>query len=387
MNYAITTYNQGNIIPTPAEHTTQRTIIPTTCGVFGMDTPNQRPQRNPKRQAKERTQRPSADAILKNVFLPKMEKKQEITINERDFFKSLSKLAEYYEFSPINTKNEPYPYNVHLAYHHAKKQLNQNKFYSNLRILKAEADTYLSVEETFYTNNSLYHIPIKPLYVMLQHKKTKSLANLFLSVYAYFYKVGIPYYRNDDFLCYRYEIVTEWLMYDELLNEEERQEQKRNLQALKECNILGDLMYKKIKNTTNLDFFEQRLTAFKVQNSFELECKELAEKVYQLYKDYPNENMYRYSVYAHQEDEEYETITMDRYIGFVATAEDWISERIIEILNSEFNECGGIDEPTICRNFTKNYKKDTRNFDFENRLFESISDIYRLLTKKILEDE
>lgn len=378
MNYAKQTYHQGNFIPTTEEHPTQRTIVPTTCGVFGMDTPPQRPQRSPKRQAKKRTQRASSDAILRNVFLPKMVEIQEVSINERDFFKSLSKLAEHYGFETPNVKSEPYPYNVHLAYHHTKKQLHQNKFYANLRVLKNEEETYLSVEETFYTNHSLYHIPIKPLYLMFRDKKTKPLAKLLLSVYAYFYRVGVPYYNDDDFLCYRYEILTEWVRYDEPYNEEERQEQKRNLQTLKECNIMGDLMYEKIKNANNLDFFEQRLNTFKIQTPFDLECKQIAQKVYQLYKDYPNESIFRYSTYQYQEDEEYETITMDKYIGFVATADDWISDQIDEMLNNEFNECADIDEPTIYRNFTKNYKKDTRNFDFERRLFESISETCHL---------
>ncbi|WP_018675957.1 hypothetical protein [Riemerella columbina] len=378
MNYATTTYHQGKFTPTKEEHETQRNIVPTTSGVFGLYQESQRPKRGTERQAKKRTHKPSANDILRNVFMPKMLETKGISINERDFFKSLSKLAEHYGFSPADTQNEPYPYNVHLAYHHAKKQLHQNEFYSNLRILKNEEESYLSIEETFCTNHSLYHIPIKPLYWMLRDKKTKPLAKLLLSVYAYFCRVGVPYYKNDDFLCYRYEILTEWIMFDEPYSDEECQEQKRNLQTLKECNTLGDLMYKKIKNSNNLDFFERRLNTFKVRNPFDLEYKQLAEKVYQLYKDYPNENIFRYSNYQPQEDEEYETITMDKYIGFVPTANDCISNQIVEMLNSEFNECIEIDQPTIYRKFSKNHKKDTRNFDFERRLFESISDTYHL---------
>lgn len=66
MNYA-TTYNKGYIVPTK-EHETQRNIVPTTSGVFGLYQESQRPKRGTERQAKECPQRASANAILNNVI-------------------------------------------------------------------------------------------------------------------------------------------------------------------------------------------------------------------------------------------------------------------------------------------------------------------------------
>ena len=382
MNYAITTYHQGNII----QQSTQRNVMQTTCGIFGMDTPSQRPKRNPKRQSEKRTQRASANDVLRNVFLPKMVEIREVNINEREFYNSLSKLANHYGFSLMHTQNNPYPYNIHLAYEDAEKKIKQKEeYFSELKILQhPEKGTYLSVSEVYPTYTTLYHIPIKPLYRMLNFKDIKPLADLFLSVYSYYFQVAcIPYYRDDDYVSYLYEMMKEWVMDNQYTEEEqeERQEQQEQISMLQQTEYIGDIMGKKLKNKKNLDFFKYRLDHFNPKNDYERECKELAEGVYNLYKQYPNEIYFRNSTYQPQECEEYESITMNKYIGFVATADDWLSGEIEILLNTEFNECTEIEEPTIFKDFTKDFKPDTRNFDFEKRLFESISKLYALITK------
>lgn len=317
-------------------------------------------------------------------FLPKMLENKSISINERDFFKSLSKLAEHYGFEPPNVKDEPYPYNVHLAYEYAERKVQQKEEYFNeLRILEhLEKGTYLSVSEIYPMGTVFYHIPIKPLYLLLKTKDAKPLAKLFLSVYAYYFQVAcIPYYRDDDYILYLYEMLKDWIMDDNYTEQEqeERQEQQERLCMLQQAEYIGDFMMKKLKNKKNLDFFKHRLDHFKPKNDYERECKELAEEIYSLYRQYPNEIYFRNSIYKPKENEDDECITMNKYIGFVASADDWLSSEIEMLLNTEFNECSEMEEPTILKEFTDDFRAYNQNFDFEKRLFKSISNVYSLI--------
>ena len=223
---------------------------------------------------------------------------------------------------------------------------------------------------------TLFHIPVKPLYLL--SRKNKPLSDLFLSVYAYYLQiVKLPYYSNEsDYLGYLHEMLKEWIKED-FYDEEESQE---HLTELEQAKFIGDTICKKIKNKKNLDFFKHRLNHFFPKNEYEKECKKFAEEIYTLYQTYPNENIFRYDNYVPEEYEDYEKITIDKYIGFVASCDDWLSDQILQMINNEFNECAEQIEPTIRRDFIEDCK-DSRNFDFENRLFNSIPKLYHLITK------
>ncbi|MGV4438743.1 hypothetical protein ACQ1PL_04495 [Ornithobacterium rhinotracheale] len=378
MNYAKQTYHQGNFTPTTEEHTTQRTIMPTTGGVFGMGTPSQRPQRSPKRPIQERTQRASANAILRNIFLPKY-----IEINEREFYNSLSKLTHYYKFTPTKSEHYPYPKNIHLAFKDAEEQLKQIKQENDIKLhlfKHPQKGCYLSVSEVYNTGMTLFYIPIEPLYFLLKSRKNKQLANLLLSVYSYYLRViNLPYYTEEsDFLGYHYDILEEWIKED-FYNIEEREQQ---LAKLKQTKYIGEIIYHKIMNEKNLYFFKNRLNQFKPKTYHEKEFKNFAEEIYTLYKTYPKENIFRYDNYNPKKHDDYDIITIDKYIGFISNCDDWIFDQIVEMINNFLNECSEQIGPTIRRDFNAEFNTEferKRNFYFENQIFNSIPKLYRLI--------
>ncbi|MGM8361927.1 hypothetical protein ACSV4D_08440, partial [Flavobacterium sp. ARAG 55.4] len=100
-----------------------------------------------------------------------------------------------------------------------------------------------------------------------------------------------------------------------------------------------------------------------------------------LLEQYPNENVFRNARPSEEEEEEEETdniLTMDYYISFYADRKGWLNENIIQCVNSELQEYGQIEEPSIVKNFDGS-DITANNLDFENRLFALIAELIYLL--------
>lgn len=160
------------------------------------------------------------------------------------------------------------------------------------------------------------------------------------------------------------------------------EEREQELAKLKQTKYIGKIIYHKIMNEKNLYFFKHRLNQFKPKTSHEKEFKNFAEEIYTLYKTYPKENIFRYDNYTPQKHDDYDIITIDKYIGFISNCDDWIFDQIVEMINNFLNECSEQIEPTIRRDFNADFNTEferKRNFYFENQIFNSIPKLYRLI--------
>lgn len=151
---------------------------------------------------------------------------------------------------------------------------------------------------------------------------------------------------------------------------------------LRQAEIIGDRIEQKLYNPINLTLFEQRLSRFKSLDTFDRECWQVACNAFALYTEYPTATIFRNAPIDEQDpyadDYENEAIVMDKYIAFVADTKGILYNSIVENINSELNECGILEEPSISIPFNG---KDTsgENLDFENRMFDLLDDLYLLL--------
>jgi len=115
MNYA-TQRHIGSYQHTRTETTTA--IASTVGRVRKLATKTKGRRPSAERQTEIRTNSNATNGILKCVFLPKLKTAQSVQAcqkTERDFYKSLSKLAEHYSIEPIQTQEFEFPYNITLA--------------------------------------------------------------------------------------------------------------------------------------------------------------------------------------------------------------------------------------------------------------------------------
>lgn len=382
MNYA-TQHHIGNNQPSRTK--TTKAVVPTVERVRQLDAKIQRHTRNSERQAEISTNGNVANGFLKTSFLPKLKETKTLQAckktakTERDFYKSLSKLAEHYKIEPMQTNQFEYPYNMALAIWDMEEKLKQRVLnWQEMHLVQDSEKTYFISEEKYNTGTTLYYIPIEPLYQMLHDPKRKRNAQLLISICAYLYHINdVPYFRQEDsYLYWMYEMHKDWVEQDDAT--EETEVYKREFIK---AELIGDCIEQKIFNRINLQVFEQRLNSFKIRDTFDHDCWQMACNAFALYTEYPQASIFRNAPInedPESEMDENETIGMEKYISFISHTRGWLYESIAESINNEFNEYGAMQEPTICKRFdTKDVIN--ANLDFENRLFPLLDDMCSLL--------
>ncbi|SJN50497.1 hypothetical protein [Sphingobacterium sp. JB170] len=380
MNYA-TQHYIGNYQHTRTE--TATAITPTVGRVRKLDAKTKGRKRSAERQAEVRTDSHATDGILKCTFLPKLKTAQSIQAcekTERDFYKSLSRLTEHYGIEPMQTQEFGFPYNIVLGmWDMETKAKRTNINWDSFRLVQDTKKAFLESEERYNTGTTLYYIPIMPLFQMLHDKERKYNAQLLISVCSYLYHIpDVPYYRQQDsYLYWQYETHKDWVEQDE---ETDETETYRN--ELRNAEYIGDRIEQKLFNRSNLTVFEQRLNRFKSRDTFDHGCWQIACNAFSLYKEYPNESVFR-NAPMHEQDpynDDYgnEAITMQKYISFIADTKGWLYESLSDCINNEFNEYGTMEEPTVSKSFDGS-RITQGDLHFENRLFALLDDLCTLL--------
>ena len=375
--------------------TKAKTTAPTVGRICRLDEAGQKRFGNSERPTEICSDKSTANGFLKCTFLPKLKEndfhKSELNEQnliqiqrknaktESDFYQSLSQLVEHYRLNPMTTIHLGYPYNIALALDDIQKQLkNKVRDWEEIRLIEEKGKTYFVSEERYNTGATLYYIPIVPLYQLSKNPKRKKVAQLLQSVCSYLYHiVKIPYYRKQDsYLFWMYEMVTEWITSDD-----ENEETPIYLSEIKQVEHIGDFMEQKIYNQHNLTRFKDHLKNFKAKDRFDNDCFMLARKVFSLYEQYPNATIYQNLQQNTEEDYEYEietTVSIDKYISFCAKGKGLLFQTLFEAVNSEFQECTTMEEPIVIKTFDGS-NITNNNLDFENRLFPLIEELIYIL--------
>ncbi|REC61305.1 hypothetical protein DRF65_16445 [Chryseobacterium pennae] len=346
-------------------------------------------RRNTERQNESSTDSHAAHAFLKCSFLPKL--KDTLSLQdgtkagkmERDFYQALSELAEHYGITPAPSKHLGFPYNIAFGLEDLKKQLKiKVKSWEKIRLVQDKKKTYLLSEERYNTGAILYYIPIIPLYRLSKNPNYKRATQLLQSVCSYLYHIAdVPYYRQQEsYLCWMYEMISEWLIDDET------EDTPEYLREIKQSEWIGDFMEQKIYNPNNLARFKERINRFGNRDSFETDCLLLACNALTLYEMFPDATIYRNiqrseTNTTHDDyDEDYHerTITMDKYVSFCAEDKGMLFQTLFDSVNAEFQESIEVEEPSIEKRFD-GVSISNDNLDFENCIFPLIERLIDIL--------
>lgn len=333
-----------------------------------------------------------ADSFLKHQFLPlyddynSLQKDDTIT---GGVLNSLSILAVSYSISQLDVSDKPYPYNILLAHWNAQKQLQRMPGKPELFIVEDEArQVKMATRQSATRSYSLYYIPVLPLYRLLKSKENKTGAHLLLSVFAYLCHVaGIPYYRDpESFLFYHYDIMEEWLTEDDgSIDEEDR---AFNRKALDTASHGGDVIQRILYHTAHLEQFGERLALAKAENAFEQGCLSVAQTALNLWRDFPDGNIFRHLHSPYEDDgddEDYNgydnTIHVGEYVHFIADTDSSLYDSIQQNIDAELNEKMHWEEHSLLSVYDENYSPNADSLDFENRLFRLLDELCYLLNE------
>ncbi|WNI36474.1 hypothetical protein [Chryseobacterium sp. SG20098] len=312
-------------------------------------------ERNTERQNEGSTDSHATHAFLNCSFLPKLKDTpsvqawEETDQMERNFYQSLSQLAEHYGITPAHSKHLGFPYNIAFALENIKKQLKiKVKNWEKIRLVQDNKKTYLLSEEGYNTGATLYYIPIVPPYRLSKNPNYKQATQLLQSVCSYFYHIAdVPYYRQQDsYLCWMYEMISDWLINDET------EDTPEYVREIKQSEWIGDYMEQKIYNPLSLTLFKERINRFENRDSFETDCLLLACDTLALYEMFPDATIYRNiqrkERNTNNDDYDYHerTITMEKYVSFCADDKGGLFQTLFDSVNAEFQESIEIEEPS-----------------------------------------
>ncbi len=380
MNHA-TAHHKGNRSRSHRPQT--ETTSPTASEIRRLDAKDKRCGRTAKGQAQVGSQRNASDAFLKCTFMPKLREDSSAIFSigqeemERDFYLSLSLLAEHFSIESIDSRSYGYPYNIAIAIADMEKRLKSAiPHWEALRLVTDGCKTFLETEERYNVGTTLYYIPLAPLLLMLADSRRKRNALLLVSACSYLYHiVSIPYYTHSgSYLSWTYEMMGEWIAEDD-----SNEQREQDMQELFKAQWIGVRMEQKLYNIMNINFFEKRLHVFRAHDDFDNACRKVARNALALYREYPDAHIFRNAPTADENEcDEQDSIPMPWYISFIADTEGWLYQTIQDSINNEFNEYGEMDCPVVRKRFDGT-QVTTQNLDFENRLFGLLVDLCTLL--------
>lgn len=308
---------------------------------------------------------------------------------EKDsFYRSFALLCSHYGIASADTQHFAYPYGREVALHEATRLLrSQCPQRVAIAFEESDGDFVLTAHERFDTSNTLFYIPVLPLHYLMQDKKQRKAARLLLCIFAYLYrKAGVPYYTEDDgYLCWNYDRIVEWVSYEP--DDWETEDYNAFMDEIRQALHYGGVMRRRLHSSIPLERFAEWLGCYTPHDAFGRECQRLAQKFYALWQDFPDACIYSHADSScfpdpdspeYDDYTDYDCITMDKYISFVATTKGWVYERVEEAVNTDFNECAAMQEPVLTRCFDGRTQS-TDTLDYECRLFPLINELCYLL--------
>lgn len=297
-------------------------------------------------------------------------------IAESAYFKSVAELCKTYGWQQMETGHLPYPYNVLMSHRDLAKKLNRLPYETELLITESDTDRTiaLATKEVYEVGNTLYFIPVIPLFRFLRHKENKACGKLLLAVMSYLYRfAGIPYYRDEDNFIYgEYEMNKEYFLECISENPEDYEE---DMSDIVRNDICGDIMQRKIHNSYHLDNFATTIDRFKPCNPFEEECLLIAKDAFALYQEFPNRSVFQNIPELEDWDE---VATPESYIAFIGDSKGWVYENVERYVNDYLGNFSEMALPVSTQVFDGT-ATEPQNLEFENRLFDLLTDLCNIL--------
>ena len=295
---------------------------------------------------------------------------------ETAYYKSVNDLCKIHSLQPLDTAHLPYPYNILLSHWDINNKLNRLPYDTELFITRSQSDSTiaLATKQVYEVGNTLYYIPVIPLFRFLRHKENKASGTLLLAVMSYLYReAGIPYYRDEDnFINGEYEMNREYFL--ECMNENP-DDYEEDISDIIRNDICGDIMQRKIHNRYHLDNFAKTIERFKPQNAFDEECLLVAKDALALYLEFPKSSVFQHI----DEPEDWDEVAVpETYVAFIGDAKGWVYETIERQINDYLGNFAEMLLPTIVQVFDGT-TIEHKTLEFEYRLFELITDLCNLL--------
>jgi len=335
--------------------------------------------------SKDSTTYPADIHFLNTRFAPVQDRSPFIKekVLEQEFFTSLAHFCNAYGLTTSPLRHLPYPVNIWWSFREAARAV--RAFDQRCALLVAQNDhgrVCLVTERTFYTGHGLFYIPLMPLYRMLKQKRQKQMSMLLLSICAYLLQVAnVPFFGHQGCFMYNaYSDVEEWLLGgDESWDRETLRIVKSEI---REKDTGGDSLLRRMRAKVHLAQLKRRVRSFSGNTPLNRMAARIGTEVLRLWQDYPGIAISDHLPLTHDEQEyDSDIIMLDQYLSFFWTDEGILAHHVMEQVNCQLQELGGVEEPVSRQVFDKPMAAPFHDDDYCKRFFTILNDLCTLLYK------
>ncbi|WP_202907728.1 hypothetical protein [Olivibacter domesticus] len=342
-------------------------------------------RRGKKRDTPKRTLSEPANAFLNHQFLPLVPEQQALTNwthREKTFFESLRYFAGHYHFIPPKPRQQVFPLNVALAFEQAQAALKKANPWMSLFIAEMDdGSCRLITTDNLVISSEVFYIPLRPLYLLHKKNAEQPLANLLLSMMAYFKDIlCIPDFESD-YMLGTFENLPEWGDYDPASGQGTVEELEEEIRETKD---IGGTFLREISGGGHLKKWEERLTAFRPKTARDRTILQTVQSAYQLYREYPQRKWYQnfYPEFSFNEIED-TPIYPEEYISFTWQESGWLASALERYYFSTQQETLNIAEPLYLTVWDRPEALPIDNLDFDTRLFALLENVITILTNEL----
>lgn len=277
---------------------------------------------------------------------------------EKDFYKSLDNVESLFGLAVNRFDDLDYPLNIRQTCADLTQQLQSIGIVDQLMIISDEnRAATITLSDEFQTNNSLYYLSIEPVYDLLFRENKKRLSNVLVSIFAYLHQVvRVPaYFDEESYLASIYEMLQEWLEFeDEEMEEDEIEDNEvdadfeEKMAHFIHISDSGIFFLTQINSPSALNDFGQRISDFQPENDVEKEILDLATKYFALFSDYPNHSIYDHIVDSVESFDDYYDngrMSVDHYLSMFWSDNDSVFQDLWDTVNNQLGEYSAIDDP------------------------------------------
>jgi hypothetical protein len=325
-----------------------------------------------------------AHDFLRHSFRPLLVQDENVPIiqAEQNFFTSLKNLESAYGLKETPLSLKPYPYNIMEAFQIVKEQVDKASEYEKLFLVRYGEYPYcLATAMAWDTGYHLYYIPFDALLQIMREKKLKNEANMMLSMCSYLSQVaGLPSYAKGDGVNCIYEQLGDWMEQESYGDDVEEQENQQNaFRELAIAKYYGKKIQKRIDHSFHLSAWEDRIKRYVPKDEKGREVKALAEKLFALYREYPQRQFYEQYQTNHWFSEYDSIMRADEYLSFIWSFDGWLGEQAYQYICDCSDSRDGMEEPLQFKIYDEPLGRMPENLDFEKRLFILVDELAYLI--------
>lgn len=322
-------------------------------------------ERAPRRRVSRRqsaqalSNQPPAPAFLTHRFLPLAADHAVLHRNKRvesEFFRSVDHLVTLYRLSVPKCVDLPYPLNIHAVFQQLKEQLKTSQPDLSLAIVQTDKRiTTVATVKAVAWQDTLYYIPLLPLFKLLRRKQARHVAPILVGIAAMIYqKLGIPMYtERNSYLADVYSILHQWV--DDTEAERTEQETAQYYREFRRADAVGYHMQRKLRQPLRIIKLSRYVQEFKPVGPWQNRLRELAGDFLALGQKFPRRCFFRdIPTGIWEEDmEDEDRIRKDNYLSFVYDNDGCLGEEMEDYVNTSLQDCPVVDEPVTVQYFNE----------------------------------